>query len=471
MLILVRIAHIAPKSPLPIIPGVANVTPGERGLAMEFIEFEKNLVGDGHLELVVTARGCDVTRFMEEAYRTLARASGLDANEPVAKLRSQLIDSRRSGEELDQIIKGYTLSRFVPFALDAIEEETVTEPMFYCEEEPTEGRDLKISIIALLKPQYELTSYEPVSVKVPALEVGEEEIDGELREFALKNADYRASDDQDATLELDGFARVNLQVTCDGTPVEGLCARDTLFQASYDAMPAGFVQQVLGMRAGELREFDFEAPAGGEQQGDEAKAHHARISVIRLMEREVPEITDAWFKENYPVFKSLEEFRSNLRIQLNKKRQERLEELKGLAVDYAILERFEGKIPDEVLEFMMDNLSANFTQSLQKRGLTKEEFFRQQNTTEKEYTTTMMLEGRRALRQGFALDALFRGRNMKLTDEDVFALLTQMAPGREEQLLEEMRANGRMHVVEEEARRNKAHQWLLDTATYEYVEE
>ena len=139
-------------------------------------------------------------------------------------------------------------------------------------------------------------------------------------------------------------------------------------------------------------------------------------------------------------------------------------------MDYAILDRLQGSIPDEIYEFVLENMSSNFEASLKNMHMSKEEFFDQQGTNEQEYTTQMMLEARRVLRQGFALDALFEGREMELTDDDIHQFLSGMAPGREDELYDEMVANGRRHVVEEEARRDKAHRWLMETAKVTVVE-
>ncbi len=439
---------------------------------MEFISYEKKNIDNEHLEITVVAPGKYVSEFMDEAVKRLASVQGLNSNSSVEDLRDQLIDENRTKEDLDQIVKGYVLSRFVPYVVDKLDEETITEPKFFCRSEPVAGEDFELVVLVMLKPKFELSSYGPVDVTIPRMKVSDEELEEELKNFATNNAEFEAVKDDSVTeLVYGDYARFDTFVSLNGKKVKKLTNDNVMMQASYGTMPKEFIDNIIGMKKGEVKEFSFKVEVDGSSDKYDTAVYAARVKLNNFMRRIIPELDDAWFKKKYPFFKNLDEFKNELRKKVQSKYDEKLDAVKSLAVDYAILDRFKGEIPDEIFEFVMGNMTQNFNDNLNKMGVSREQFFEEQNTTEEEYSATMMLEARRALRQGFALDSLYRNLEMDLTDEDINDVLKQMAPGNEERLMNEMKDSGRMYIVLEEARRNKAHKWLIDTANYTYVTE
>ncbi len=439
---------------------------------MEFIDYKKKRIDDDHVEITAVAPGNYVSSFMDEAIKRLASLQGLNPESNIDDLKKQLVDENRTSEDLDQIIKGYVLSRFVPYVVDNLDDEIITEPKFFCKNEPVAGKDFELVVLVMLKPKFELTSYEPVDVTIPRMEVSDEELEEEIKNFAANNAEFEVVKDDSVTELMQGdYARFDTFVLLNGKKVKKLTNDNVMIQASYGTMPKEFIDNIVGMQKGEVREFSFSVEADDQDGKYDPVKYDARVKLNHFMRRTVPELTQEWFKRKYPYFKNLDEFKNKLREKVQSKYDEKLDTVKSLAVDYAILDRFSGEIPDEVFEFVMGNMTQNFNENLNKMGVSREQFFEEQNTTQEEYSANMMLEARRALRQGFALDSIYRNLNMELTDEDINNTLKQIAPGNEDRLFEEMKESGRTYVILEEARRNKAHQWLIDTANYTYVNE
>ena len=264
---------------------------------MEFLAFETNLIGDGHIEIKATVAGADITQFMTEGYQTVMKAHGKKPSDSVKDMRRILLeDPNRSKEDLDGIIKGYTLSRCVPFALDRIDYETITEPMFYCEEEPDFGTDLEIFIVALLKPKFTLTSYDPVEIELPKASFTQEDIDAQLQEFAEQHASFRQNDDK-SPMALGDYAHIDLTISKNGKVIPQLSGTNNLFECSYETMPHDFIEKLIGIKVGETRTFNFEGPKEGAQGPTDVETYLAQVKFTCHMDRLVPEITDEWFKK------------------------------------------------------------------------------------------------------------------------------------------------------------------------------
>jgi trigger factor len=254
-----------------------------------------------------------------------------------------------------------------------------------------------------------------------------------------------------------------------GEPVRNLTAEKRYYTLGQQFMPEGFDQALLGMKAGETREFDFELPESNDPDSPMHKMH-CKVTMASVKRRIVPAITDAWVEVNIPEAKNVPGLRELIRQQGEEQLAKEIENRKFFAVAAELATRFQGSIADEVYEFTRGELMRDLTQSIQQQGMTLQEFMKQQGMEEQQFSMQMMMEVRETLRQGFSLDALARHLGLTVTDEDINDTLTRMAPGREEQVRREFEGTGRMYMLREAAMRTKANKWLYDTATFEYVD-
>jgi trigger factor len=146
------------------------------------------------------------------------------------------------------------------------------------------------------------------------------------------------------------------------------------------------------------------------------------------------------------------------------------EQQKMFAAASILAGRFQGHIPDEFYEFSRSQIMNDFQQRLKNQGSSLDEYLEQSGMGKQQFGIQVMLQVRETLRQSFALDALARHLKLKLSEDDREKALSAMAKGKEDQLLQQFEGSGRMYVLDEAALRIKANQWLVDTATFEYVD-
>ena len=155
---------------------------------------------------------------------------------------------------------------------------------------------------AMEVPVYELSSYEPVEFEMPALEIDDEQVEAQMR----------AAVDQMAANYVEAAPR---EAGANET-VKGISSDGRLFTMGEGFMPIGFDRALLGMRPGEEREFDFDAPDLSDGADMAERSFHAKVKLVAIMEKEDPEFTDEWIREHLPLFKGVEEFRAQTRHQM-----------------------------------------------------------------------------------------------------------------------------------------------------------
>ena len=128
-----------------------------------------------------------------------------------------------------------------------------------------------------------------------------------------------------------------------------------------------------------------------------------------------------------------------------------------------IEKRLQGKIPDELYRASRDGLMNKLVRELAEKGQTLDDYYEQNHMNEEELSIQMLIKSGENLRQGFALEALFDGREMHLEDEDLECAFHQ-AFGSDAFDKIELEKSGKLRIVERSAKRIAALNWLADTA-------
>ena len=283
-------------------------------------------------------------------------------------------------------------------------------------------------------PEYELTSYEPVEFSMPPLEVSDEQVEKKMLQYAEQfGADYIPTNRK--VVGPKEHLKIDVEITKDGELVKNVSSDDRLYSLGEGLMPIDFDRNVLGMKVGETREFDFVAPDLDDAEGAEA-TFHASVTVNKVMKKTIPQITDAWVERYMPVYKNAEDFREQVRKGIEGEADRMIEQEKNQRAAYELASRFEGKIDDYWYEATRADLRASYEQQAKGQGMDLEDFLGKQGIDENTFSMMLLFQTREMLTQGFALDAWARHYGIEATDEDVEEFAQMMAPaGRSAELI------------------------------------
>lgn len=322
------------------------------------------------------------------------------------------------------------------------------------------------------KPQYELTSYEPVSFSVQRFYVPPEAVDVELANMAGAYRAYVSDADApaDRTVEPGDNIKIALEAFEGGKRMDQLSTDGRVYTVGEGYMPPTFESQVVGMKKGETKSFTFEGPDFDEDFKPITKDVEATVTVLDFLKTEEPDIDDAWVQKNMPMYEDLAALRAGIEKRLEADARGEYDAYVQQAAVQAASERFEGHIPDEVYENARDNMVGMLRRSVEQEGGNWEDFLTEQGG-EQQFIMMLMLQIRQMLVAGYVLDAFFRHEGMELTDEDIAAACASMMPGQPpEKVREQVESQpGGAEALRESAERLKANKWLVETADITYM--
>ncbi len=323
-----------------------------------------------------------------------------------------------------------------------------------------DGADATIEADVFVRPAATLSSYEPLYLHLQERKVTEEQINAQIMREMNRFAAYEAAGGGAAEGDC---LQVNLSTMANGAPELGLSGDGLAIVLSSDLMPKGFVEGVVGMEAGDHREFEFD-----NLESDQTLVHY-RVAVDLLDKRRriVPELTDEFVRTRLSEKdKTVEEFRARVAAYLKDHGTSEQRQARETAADEELGKRLQTAIPDALVERAAADMMEAARQNAEAQDMTVEQFAQANGMDAQQFGMNLMMQARESLRQGLALDALFAHLGMDLDDEDIARALAELAPGHEEEAKKAFQANDAWFIVQTMARRQCAHAWLMETAVF-----
>lgn len=428
---------------------------------------EKKELDDGHrLRVKLLVPEADNRAAMQEALDVFRAQMGVDEQKN-PDIKNVIIEGM--GEEaFNRMVANFVAPLAAPSAINELGLETMfnPEPVFEGACDMLSDGDCVMEIDLILKPSYELSSYEPVTVKMPAAQVADEAVDNQIAQTMDRFAEYQlAAGDM---LEEGDCGMVELHTTKDGQPVKGLSGDNQLVHLERGLMPDGFIDGFIGMKVGETRSFDFDGPKEDAVSAEDVESYHVVATVNDKRRRVVPACTDSFVKKHFSdVASTADGYREKVRADMQKQVDEQVAGQRDAMVDDALARRLQAKIPDIYYEHAQDDILRSLQQQLRRQQMTLEQYIQQQGMQENQFQMMLMMQAASVLKCGFALDALYRHMDDSIDDQDIDAALGKMAPGHEAEARREFDQRDTWFAVREVAERLKAHTYAMATATFE----
>ena len=408
---------------------------------------------DGKTQVTVHMTADEVKKHIDKAFKDFSktRIPGFRAG----KAPRKVIEQNFGGHDAVYAqITSDLINDVAPLAIDEQDIIFIGEPDFDENDLVADGEDYEFTMFGDVKPSVELDSYDPVEIKMPSEEATQEDVDIQLH--ALQDY-YNDFETVDRAAKAGDFVMVKLVSTADGAPVDGLTNESRLVEIGGPMMPAELTEQLVGMKAGDEKEFDFMTDFDADLAG---KTVHTSATVKEVREKETPALDDEFAKK--VGFDTFDELVEQLRTEIANTKAEQLPRLKESRCVTELSHRIKDEIPEAYLDFTRENILRDFFNSLQKQGATFDQFLSSRGITSEQFREDLEAQSREEAEECLALDALFEHLGMEITEEDIekeFSVASNPAATRKA-----WEDAGRMSIIREAIRRQRATKWLVDNA-------
>lgn len=422
---------------------------------------------DNQVKVTVTVDAKDIDARIKKTYKDVAYKYNFPGFRR-GKAPRQVINNALGAEGVFATVTEDTLKETYPLAIDESDIYPIGNPDFGDDSSlVVEGKPFTYAMTLTVKPELELSSYEPVKIELPGEEATEEEIDIQvdaLREHYFTFEDAAAS----AKIEEGGTAEISIKATDEkGEALEALDADSRVYTLGVGIYPEDFDKALIGLKKGQKASFDLEFKglftAGLAAVAGKVDKAHFDVEVKKVKKKVLPEVTDEWAKETCG-FESLEDLKGRIGESITQEKKQMLPGLKENQCLYELAERVKGEAPEAMAEANEADLLQNFFQQLQAQGATLDAYLMQSGISIEQFKEDVKKQASDIAKQDLALDAWARHKDMKVSSKDMTEEFTKSGAEDPKALEKEWRENGQMHTLRQGILRMRAVQDIVDTA-------
>lgn len=437
-----------------------------------YVETKVEALEDNRVALTVTVEAKEIDRRIKKAYKEYANRYNFPGFRKGHAPRP-VIDNAVGAETVRAGVTDDVINEMFPLAVDAENLFPQGQPDFGEPGLVESGKDYAFTATVAVKPSFELSSYDPVEIKMPPEKATDREI--ELQIEALTEH-YFTYENSPANTKVKAENAVELKMSAtddDGRAIEELDSESRIYTVGSGMLPASFDEAIMGMKKGETKQFKIDNPGKDATLTSSLAGKTACISfdveVLAVKKKVLPELTDEWVKETLG-FESVDELRERVTESIEDQKADLLPRLKEDNCLIALVERLEGEPPAVMCEDNETQLLQSFFQQLQARGTTFDKYLKSINLTSDQFKEDVKKQAADQAKQDLALDAWARHFELGATDEEVTEEFAKSGVEDPAALEEEWRAAGRMHLIREGIARQKAAENLISTAIVTEVE-
>ena len=417
------------------------------------MEVSTSIREDGKTQVTVHMTADEVKKHIDKAFKDFSktRIPGFRAGKAPRKVIEQNFGGHNA---VYAQITSDMINDVAPLAIDEQDIIFIGEPEFDENDLVADGEDYEFTMYGDIKPSVELDSYDPVEIKMPSEEATQEDVDIQLH--ALQDY-YNDFETVNRAAKAGDFVMVKLESTADGAPVDSLTNESRLVEIGGPMMPQELTEQFVGMKAGDEKEFDFTTDSDPDLAGETI---HTHVTLKEVREKETPALDDEFAKK--VGFDSYDELVEQLKTEITNTKAEQLPRLKESRCVTELSHRITSEIPEAYLDFTRENILRDFFNSLQEQGTTFDQFLASRGITSEQFKEDLDTQAREEAEECLALDALFKHLGMEITEEDIdkeFSVANNPAATRKA-----WEDAGRMSIIREAIRRQRATKWLVDNA-------
>lgn len=385
---------------------------------------------------------------------------------PIPMAKKYISDEGLSGDVVDEVVpKAYVE------ALRQENLEPISQPKWELLQRER-GKDLIFKVSFEVKPVVEIEGYKSVKLKNEKEDVNDETVNNALDELRGNQSRVVDVEDDARTLKEGDLALVDYRSTLDGETVDGGAASNYLMEVQREHFIPGFVDNLVGCKKGEEKEFDITFPEDYPNQTLAGKLVHFHFNLHQIKTRELPEANDEFAKAVSP-HATIEDLRKDIRERLEANAERKVREQVAIKIIDKLLTQVSNEVvPKSLHQYRTQVELRRRIQQIEQAGLTMERYLADRNVNQNQWVQELSVMGMLESRVEILLNSLANKEGLQPTDAEIEELLGVEAQNRGvslNQLKAGIDKEGSEPLIRYALLRAKVMDFLYDNAEVEFV--
>jgi len=211
---------------------------------------------------------------------------------------------------------------------------------------------------------------------------------------------------------------IDFSVSIDGKEIEGGSSKNHPMVVGKGAFIPGFEENLIGMSAGEEKEFELNFPEKYHKKDLAGKPANFKVKVNLVQERQVPEINDD-FAKSLGKFESLEELKKNMQEGMEHEKNHKMQEEKRTQYLDKIAEKMEVDLPEVMIEEEVKKMFLEFEHQIQSMGMNLDQYLAQLKKERKDLEIDWKPQAEKRVKSAMALQEIVKMEEIKIDTKDI----------------------------------------------------
>lgn len=286
------------------------------------------------------------------------------------------------------------------------------------------GKPFVFEAEVTLKPEIKLGKYKGVKVEAMDTTVTDEDVAAELDKVKEQNARLVAADDKavedgdQTTIDFEGFV--------DGVAFEGGKGEDYPLTIGSHSFIDTFEEQLIGKKVGEEVEVNVTFPEQYQAKELAGKPAMFKVTIKEIKVKEYPELDDD-FAQDVSEFDTLDEYKADIKKNLEEKKAQEAEADKESKVIEAIVNDSKMDIPEKMIEAQSQQMVEEFAQNIAMQGISFDQYMQFTGTTVDQLTEQVKPQAEARVQSSLVLEAIVKAEKIEASDEEFDEEIKRMA--------------------------------------------
>jgi trigger factor len=219
---------------------------------------------------------------------------------------------------------------------------------------------------------------------------------------------------------------IDYEGSVDGVPFDGGKAENSPLELGSHSFIDTFEDQLVGHKAGEEVDVNVTFPEQYHAADLAGKPALFKVKINEVTTKELPKLDDE-FASEVSEFETLDEYKADLKAQLEAKKAEEAKREQEDEAIAAIVEDSEMEIPEAMIQTQCEDMVNEFAQRIAQSGLTMEQYMQFSGQTIEGLMDQVRPEAETRIKTSLVLEAIVKAEGIEATDEDVDAEIEKMA--------------------------------------------
>ena len=372
----------------------------ESGYKSEFAKYAKNI------QLPGFRKGHVPQKIIEQKYGEALKA----------EITGGLID-----QALNEILQADDAKdiRPLPYAQPRLEDDKFPELDL--------SKDLTFTVVYDVFPAVEVKNFSGITIKEPQVEIGDKEIEDELKSIQERNAVVIDKKDGEP-VEKDNIVTIDYkELNDDGTVISGSERSGFVFTVGSGENIYKIDDEITGMKKDETKEIT-KTYAGDDSDPELAgKTKKISVTVKAIKVRDLPAIDDDLAQDVSEKYKNLADLKADLKKQMESAKTRKIAEIKSQSLLEQLIEKNPIELPKSMIQTEQDARWRMLAQQFQTTPEQLEKMILTSGQKKEDMLKQWTGDTEKMLKSRLIVDALLREKNISVTPEEVEAQYQQIA--------------------------------------------